>query len=193
VVVAFGESLLARRYNRIEAHPEIIVLTGQSVDPLALPEPIIASPESARIRKVVGTVFAARALPTPTPDVTREFVPLTDATVAAKILDGTRLFQVKGRSAEPIALDGQFLITRGITESLEAVKALDGCPIVAVDEDGTRFFKRLRCSGSVAVLESLNPDGTTAAELLSFDGSLGLPKLTHALEVIGVLFELPPS
>jgi len=99
VVAAFGESLLARRYNRIEAHPVIIFLTGQSVDPLALPEPIIASPESAKIKKVVGTVFAARALPTPALDVTREFVPLTDATGAAKILGGTRLFQVKGRSA----------------------------------------------------------------------------------------------
>jgi len=65
----------------------------------------------------------------------------------------------------------------------------------AKDESATatRFFKRLRCSGSIAVLESLNPDGTTAAKLLSFDGSLGLPKLTHALEVIGVLFELPQS
>jgi len=41
------------------------------------------------------------------------------------------------------------------------------------------------------VLESLNPDGTTAAEILSIGGELGLPKLTHALEVIGVLFELP--
>jgi hypothetical protein len=56
-----------------------------------------------------------------------------------------------------------------------------------------RASKRLRCSGQLAVLESLNPDGTTASELLSFDGALGLPKLTHALEVIGVLFELPQS
>jgi hypothetical protein len=193
VVAVFGESLLARRYNRIDAHPEIIVLTGQSVDPLALPEPIIVSPESTQIRKVVGTVFAARALPTPALDASREFVPLADAKVLTKILDGARLFQVKGRSAEPIALEGQFLITREATKSLEEVKALDGCPIVAIDEDGTRFFKRLHCSGQVAVLESLNPDGTTAAELLSFNGSLGFPKLTHALEVIGVLFELPQS
>ena len=62
VVATFGKSLLARRYNRMEAHPEIIVLTGQSVDPLVLPEPIIVSPESAQIRKVVGTIFAAHKL-----------------------------------------------------------------------------------------------------------------------------------
>jgi hypothetical protein len=192
VVAVFGESLLARRYNLIDAHPEIIVLTGQSVDPLTLPEPIIV-PADAQIRKVVGTVFAARTLPPPAMDANREFVPLADANVLTKILDGARLFQVKGRSAEPIALEGQFLITREATKTLEEVKALDGCPIVAIDEEGTRFFKRLRCSGQLAVLESLNPDGTTASELLSFDGALGLPKLTHALEVIGVLFELPQS
>jgi hypothetical protein len=126
-------------------------------------------------------------------DANREFAPLADTNVLTKILDGARLLQVKGRSAEPIALEGQFLITREATKTLEEVKALDGCPIVAIDEDGTRFFKRLHCSGQLAVLESLNPDGTTASELLSFDGALGLPKLTHALEVIGVLFELPQS
>ncbi len=191
VVASFGKALLARRYNRIEAHPEIIILTGQAVDPLALPEPIIVSPEGAEIRKVVGTVFAAHRLPVPAMDADREFVPLLDASVLQQILDDTRLFQVKGRSAEPVALEGQFLITREAANTLEQVKALDGRPIVAIDEDGARYFKRLRCSGPIAVLESLNPDGTTAAEVLSFDGSLGLPKLTRALEVIGVLFELP--
>jgi hypothetical protein len=191
VVAVFGESLLARRYNQLDEHPDIIVLTGQSVDPLALPEPIIVSSQTAQIRKVVGTVFAARFLPAPALDPKREFIELPDAKILHDILDNTRLFQVKGRSAEPIALEGQFLITRDATKTIDEVKALDGRPIVAVDEEGTRYFKRLRCSGKIAVLESLNPDGTTAAEVLSFDGSLGFPKLTHALEVIGVLFELP--
>lgn len=191
VVAAIGNSLLARRYNRIDAHPEIVVLTGQSVDPLTIPEPVIAPPESKQFRKIVGTLFASHALPTPAMDANREFVPLADPVFLTKMLQGVRLFQVKGRSAEPIALEGQFLITREATKTLDEIQALDRCPIVAIDEDGTRFFKRLRCSGQIAVLESLNPDGTTAAELLSFDGSLGLPRITHALEVIGVLFELP--
>ena len=160
---------------------------------MALPEPIIVSPESAQIRKVVGTIFVAHKLPPPILDVDREFVPLSDPTVLQRVLNGARLFQVKGRSAEPIALEGQFLITREVTKTLEQVKALDGRPIIAVDDEGTRYFKRLRCSGPLAVLESLNPDGTTAAEVVSFEGALGLPKLTHALEVIGVLFELPQA
>jgi hypothetical protein len=90
-----------------------------------------------------------------------------------------------------IELVGQFLITRNIMTTAPEMKSLDGRPIVAVDEDGTRYFKRLQCSGQIAILESLNPDGTTASELLAFDDSLSLPKITHAIEVIGVLFELP--
>lgn len=63
--------------------------------------------------------------------------------------------------------------------------------MVAVDDAGARYFKRLRVHGTLVVLESLNPDGTTPAQLLSLDGSHGLPKLTDLLEVVGILFEIP--
>jgi len=64
--------------------------------------------------------------------------------------------------------------------------------VVAVDDNGATYFKRLRSSReSLVILESLNPDGTTPAELLSLDGASGLARLTHVLPVIGVLFELP--
>jgi hypothetical protein len=191
VIAAYGSALLARRYNTMVTHPQVAVLTGQSVDPYALPEPLIIAPEVAQLRKIVGTLFAAHRLPIPAFDPNAEIIPLKDCDVLKQILKAARLFEVQGRSAEPIALDGQFLITRDVTTTIHELKALDGRPVVAIDEDGTRYFKRLRCHGDLVVLESLNQDGTTAAELLSFDGALGLPKLTHALEVIGVLFELP--
>jgi AAA domain len=193
VLAAYENALLARRYNEMEAHPEVAVLTGQSVDPYALCEPVIIAPEGAKLRKIVGTLFAAHRLPVPPSDPNAEIVPLLDANIARQLLDGARLFEVQGRSAEPVALEGQFLITRGVTRTIDKVKALDGQPVLAIDEDGSRYFKRLRCRGDLAVLESLNPDGTTAAELLSFDGKTGHPKLMHVLEVIGVLFELPGS
>jgi hypothetical protein len=63
--------------------------------------------------------------------------------------------------------------------------------VVGIDEEGTRYFKRLRCHQKIVVLESLNPDGLTASEVLSLDGSHSLPRITEALEVVGVLFELP--
>jgi SOS-response transcriptional repressor LexA len=71
--------------------------------------------------------------------------------------------------------------------------ALDGRLVVGIDEDGARYFKRLRCHQKIVVLESLNPDGQTAAQVLSLDGSHSLPKIMEALEVIGVLFELPSA
>ena len=191
VVAAYGSRLLARRYNELETHPGIAVLTGQSVDPYALPEPLIIAPEAALLRKVVGIIFASRYLPIPTEDRGCEIIPLRDCQVPRRMLDGARLFQVQGRSAEPIALNDQYLITRGNDTGMEQTNLLDGRPVVAIDEDGTRYFKRLRCRGNFAVLESLNQDGTTAAAVLSFNGMNGLPKLVHVREVIGVLFDSP--
>lgn len=191
VIAAYGSSLLARRYNEMAEHPQIAVLTGQSVDPYALPEPIIIDPGVAELRKIVGILFAAHLLPIPAIAPNAEIVSLKDCNVPKQMLTAARLFEVRGRSAEPIALDSQFLITREVTTTIQEIKALEGRPVVAIDEDGTRYFKRLRCRHDLVVLESLNQDGTTAAELLSFDGALGLPKLAHVLEVIGVLFDLP--
>lgn len=191
VIACFGQQLFARRYNLIDAHPGIVVLTGQSVDPTVTPEPVIVSKETAQIKKIVGTVFTRHALPMPPFEEGREVAPISEGAALSRLLDGARLLEVRGRSAEPIALNGQFLITRNIMKTASEIRTLDGRPIVAVDEDGTRYFKRLHCSSQIAILESLNPDGTTASELLTFDDSLGLPKITHALEVIGVLFELP--
>ncbi|MDH2406038.1 hypothetical protein QCM77_40060 [Bradyrhizobium sp. SSUT18] len=101
------------------------------------------------------------------------------------------MFEVQGRSAEPIALDGQFLVTHPTTFGSDTLKRLEGRLVVAVDETGERYFKRLRVHKRLVVLESLNPDGITPAQLLSLDGSQGLPVLSDLLEVVGVLFELP--
>lgn len=191
VIAIHEDAILARRYNEMEHHPDVAILTGQSVDPYALPEPRIIAPEAVELRKIVGTIFAAHYLPVPVKDPKAEVIPLNDWTVAQKLLKDARLLEVEGRSAEPIALTGQFLVTRSIPKMGEQVKALDGHPVVAIDEDGTRYFKRLRCQGDFAILESLNQDGTTPAVMLGFHSEKGLPTLVQAIEVIGVLFELP--
>jgi hypothetical protein len=192
VVAVSGSTLLARRLNKPENHSEIIVLTGQAVDPYALPEPLIVQPNTD-FRKIVGTLFTSHLMPVPPMDPEREFVGVPDPSILDKTLNGARLFKVEGRSAEPIALEGQFLITRDKPVKADAMTSLDGRLVVGVDEDGARYFKRLRCHKKIVVLESLNPDGLTAAEVLSLDGSHSLPILTEALEVVGVLFELPNS
>ena len=190
VVAAHGDALLARRYNEMDAHPEVAVLTGEAIDPYSLPQPLIIAQDNAKLKKIVGTLFAAPNLSVPPINSNIEVVPLSDLAVPSRMLRDARLFRVEGRSAEPIALDGQFLITSNVEVSVKDVKLLDGRPIVAIDEDGVRYFKRLRCKEGVAVLESLGQDGSTASELLSFDGLGGFAKLAHIREVIGVLFEI---
>jgi SOS-response transcriptional repressor LexA len=192
VVAVSGNALLARRLNRPENHSEIFVLTGQAIDPTAIPEPIIVAPDTD-FRKIVGTLFTAHLLPIPAINQEREFVAIPDPSILDKTLKGARLFKVEGRSAEPIALDGQFLITRDKSVKVDAISSLNGRLIVAIDEDGARYFKRLRCHDKLVVLESLNPEALIASEVLSLDGSQSLPRITEALEVIGVLFELPDS
>lgn len=191
VVVAFGDQLLARRYNETDVHPHIAVLTGQSTDPYALVQPVIAPRERITPRKIVGTLFTSSRLPIPPKDQNREFIALDDLAVVNALLQNATLFKVNGRSAEPIALDEQFLITHPITLTPATLAQLDGCLVIAVDDSGARYFKRLRKRDAIVVLESLNPDGTAPAEILSLEGEMGFPRLTDLLEVVGVLFELP--
>lgn len=191
VVAAVGSQLVARRLNRSELHPDIAVLTGQSVDPQALVQPIIAQLNQIEPKKIVGTIFTHNRLPTAHGENDAEFLALDDLARIKSIIDGTGLFRVDGRSAEPLALDGQYLMTKPKVLDASTLLLLDGQLAIAVDDSGTRYFKRLRNHHPIVVLESLNPDGTTAAELLTLDGTLGLPKLVAVMEVVGVLFELP--
>ncbi|MES2356550.1 MAG: ATP-binding protein [Pseudomonadota bacterium] len=194
VVAVSGSALLARRHNRPENHSEIVVLTAQAVDPTTLPQPVIVQPDTT-FRKIVGTLFVAHLLPAPTLNPDREFIVVPNPSIIDQTLRDARLFKVQGRSAEPIALEGQYLLTRGNLFRGDEIASLDGRLVIGIDEDGARYFKRLRCHDKhkLVVLESLNPDGLTAAVILSLDGSYSLPRIAAALEVIGVLFELPDA
>jgi hypothetical protein len=156
-----------------------------------LPSPVIAPREKLLRRKIVGTIFAGHAATPPARELNREFAAVPDFAVVQSILKDARLFEVKGRSAEPIALEGQFLITRPPQPAARSAHQLNQRLVVAIDNTGARYFKRLQVRPPLAILESLNPDGTTAAELLSLDPAQPFPELSQLLEVVGILFELP--
>ncbi len=188
VVAAVGDRLLARRYNEVESHPDIAILTGQSPDPSALPEPVIMGRKGAEMRKIVAIIYASD-LPLPPAVAGHEVQAVTDSADYTPRIDKARIFQVQGRSAEPIALDGQFIIT-GPAASGEAMLRYDGRSVVALDANGTAYFKRLRLpGGELAILESLNPDGTCPAELLSLAEDSPRSQLVQVRPVVGVLFE----
>ncbi len=188
IVAAYGDGFVARRLNLSDDQPEIAVLTGQSTNPYMLPQPIISPADKLRMRKVVGTVFMSDARPLP--QTVGEVVPIHDPSTVASILEGAKLFQVSGQSMEPIALEEQFVITRLETIDERTLARLEGALVIAVDENGAKYFKRLRRRDDLISLESANSDARTPSELLSLQGH-GRPGLANLFSVAGVLFEEP--
>ena len=121
VVATFGQQLLARRYNESDSHPNIAILTGQTLEPHELPQPIIAPREKMTARKIVGALFAARLAAPPAKVLDQEVEAVLDIALVEKLLSDARLFKVEGRSAEPIALDTQYLITHPTTFNTETL------------------------------------------------------------------------
>jgi hypothetical protein len=85
VVAVSGSTLLARRLNRPENHSEIVVLTGQAVDPSTLPQPVIVPLDTA-FRKIVGTLFTSHLLPVPCTDPEHEFITVPDPNILDKTM-----------------------------------------------------------------------------------------------------------
>jgi hypothetical protein len=75
--------------------------------------------------------------------------------------------------------------------AIEALKTLDGKPIIAVDTDDNRYFKTLRIVGTDRiVLESLDSGGDYGPIVLGLPGK-GTNCLERVWPVAGILFELP--
>ena len=191
-VAAFGDKLYARRLNETEDHPEIILLTGQATDPYDLPEPVIAPKEKIEMRKIVGTVFMPLSLGFPAKDGNEVSVIENIAKIEAH-LKGVKLFEVDGRSMEPVALDGQYVMTRDEPMSMETLKRLTGGLVIAADSNGGVYFKRLRQHGNLIVLESANSSVTTSSEILCFEPEGNYPQIKMLKSVVGVLFDLPSA
>lgn len=191
VVVAYGDKLYARRINENEDHSDVVMLTGQSTDPYALPEPIIALKDKIEARTIVGTIFLPHM--TSASNTAHEVSPIDDFSMIEARLKGMKLFKVKGRSMEPIALEGQFVITLDETPNQATLKRLNGELVIAVDQHNAVYFKRLRLHDTLIVLESANSSVTTSSEILSLTDEDKRPKLTQLRSVVGVLFDIPST
>lgn len=93
---------------------------------------------------------------------------------------------------EPIALKGQYVMTRGETVELSTIRKLNGQLVIASDDAGGTYFKRLRHHGNLVVLESASSNQSTSSEILSLNKEAQLHMLTGLRSVVGVLFD-PPS
>ncbi|MEO8909789.1 MAG: ATP-binding protein [Gemmatimonadaceae bacterium] len=191
VVAACGDHMLARRFQVSADHPDVAILTAQAISPSAIAPPFIAHRSTVALRKIVGVLFDPGGFSvSATPG--QEIADCGGDAAVSKLVSGTLgLIQVSGGSAEPQALDGQYLLIGDAIAPDIACRSLDGRPVIASDSNGNQYFKRIRAVGSTGVvLESLHGGGDYPPVLLSAAGSAS-PSIDRVWPVIGVLFERP--
>jgi hypothetical protein len=191
VVALSDDRILARRFEIAENHSDIAVLTAQAINPRQIAPPVIAHKATFLLHKIVGVLYEHSAWKAPEQSDMEVCECGGEAVFNGLAVDALGLVEVVGQSAEPRALNKQYLIVKKEITATEALKTLDGKPIIAADTDDNRYFKRLRIMGTDAiVLESLDSGGDYRPVVLAQPGN-GANCLERVWPVAGVLFELP--
>ena len=183
------DRILARRFEIAENHTDVAVLTAQATNPRQIAPPVIANRATFKLHKIVGVLYDDWTGHSP-PDSNAEVCNCGgEAALRHFAVDTLGLVEVAGQSAEPYALDGQYLIVGNPISSHAEMKSLQDRPVIAVDSDSNYYFKRLRnVADDSIVLESLDSSGTHGPVLLSPPGGEGRC-LDKVWQVAGVLFE----
>jgi hypothetical protein len=191
LVVALSEDrVLARRFEVAENHSEVAVLTAQAINPRKIAPPIVAHRSTLTLHKIVGVLYEDSVWSAQGNSDMELCECSGEAVLSGLVADALGLVEVMGQSAEPHALDGQYLIIEKQLSGAEAVKKLDGKPVIASDTDDHRYFKRLRVGKDRVVLESMDSGGDYPPVILEMPGK-GSNCLEQVWPVVGVLFELP--
>jgi len=191
LVVALSEDrALARRFDVAENHSDIAVLTAQAINPRKIAPPVIAHKSTLTLHKIIGVLYEDAAWSAPGNSDMEVCECSGEAVLSGLVADALGLVEVMGQSAEPHALNGQYLIVEKQLSGVEALKKLDGKPVIASDTDNHRYFKRLRVGKDRVVLESMDSGGDYAPVILEMPGK-GSNCLEQVWPVAGVLFELP--
>ena len=185
------DRILARRFEIADNHTDIAVLAAQAFNPLRIAPPVIAHKATFKLHKIIGVLYDVSAWNSSS-QLDSEICDCGGEAVLRRLsADVLGLVEVIGESAEPYALNGQYLIVQDSIMTQTAMESLQGRPVIAADTDGNTYFKRLRCeSGNKIVLESLDSSGTHGSVILSPPGD-GANCLERVWPVTGVLFEQP--
>ena len=192
VVAICKDRILARRFEIADNHTDIAVLTAQAINPRQISPPVIAHKATFKLHKIIGVLYEDAAWKPLSQSDDAEVCDCGGEAVLRRVAANTSgLVEVLGQSAEPYALNRQYLIVRNPVMPHAALQSLQGRPVIAADTDGNTYFKRLRCvTGDRIVLESLDGSGTYGPVILSLpDG--GASCLEKVWPVVGVLFEQP--
>lgn len=191
LVIALSEDrVLARRFEVAENHCDIAVLTAQAINPRKIVPPVIAHKATFTLHKIIGVLYEDAGWSAPSKSDMEVCECSGEAILSGLVADVLGLVEVVGQSAGPHALNGQYIIVGKQLSAADALKKLDGKPVIASDMDDIRYFKRLRVGKDRVVLESLDSGGEHAPVILSMPG-LESNCLKDVWPVAGVLFELP--
>lgn len=191
VVAVSEERILARRFEIADNHTDIAVLTAQAINPRHIAPPVIAHKSTFRLHKIIGVIYedTSSIISQSSNDEVSDCGGKT--TLIRFATDALGLVEVIGKSAEPYALNEQYLIVKEPILSHTSLGSFQGRPVIASDSDGNTYFKRLHCvSESQVVLESLDSAGIYSPIILSLRGSAG-NCLDKVWPIGGVLFEQP--
>lgn len=191
VVVRSEDRLMARRLEIADNHSDVAVLTANAINPRKIAAPVVAKLSTLTMQKVIGVLYdhGKAALGKAGPEEVCDCGGDSHVKMAFANMQG--LVSVDGDSAEPHALNKQFLIIANSMAVPEACKKLEGQPVIAEDSSGSRYFKRLRSGGEGAViLESLEIGGGFPPIVLADKPGSALHVQT-IWPVLGVLFERP--
>lgn len=181
--------IVARRFALAAHDSDVAVLSAQTINPFQLAAPVVAQRATLHLREIAGVLYRPDAIDQGVPSAFEVAECKGEAAVSVFGAHHLGLVEVVGRSAEPYALDGQYLLVRKQKVD-ESLKKMEGRPVIAGDTEGHRYFKRLRLTKDRVVLESLDIGGEHGPVVLAPPGDTG-NSLTSIWAVIGVLFELP--
>ena len=189
LVVALHENqLLARRLQIADNHSDVAVLTANAVNPRLIAAPVVAKLSTLTLRKIVGVLYDGGNIAGGQPTEFEVVECGGEAAVTAILSRARGLVEVDGHSAEPRALDKQFLIIGDPVSSEDAEMSLNGRPVIAEDTEDGRYFKRLRVEPDNIILESLEITGDFPPILLAKPPGQRR-HLVKVWPVLGVLFE----
>jgi hypothetical protein len=195
VIARVDDRIMARRFVISDRSSDVAVLTAHAVNPYEIAAPVVAHRATIVMHKIVGVLFDNfRAKPQ---QVVDEIVACNgESDVSGLLRQCHGLVEVNGQSAQPLALDHQFLlIGKELDVSLRGdLRSVVDQPVIAADSNDTRYFKRLRIVGNeVIILESLDAGGWYEPQILAAPGTSSSNALTRLWPVLGVLFERPGS
>jgi len=152
------------------------------------PEDVLIDVQKTPVRMVVGVIFSSDLSKTPN-DVS-EAHEISETGELSNIINKIQgAFVVKGKSAEPLALDGQSIFVGEKITNINESSIIDNKLALIELDNGEWYLKRIHLTKDRAVLQSIQNIGEYPPIIVSFKENSDLPIIKSVTPVIGVLYQ----